>query len=342
MRSILFVELLGGIGDLVIALPAIQALGRTYPAAAVHVLTGAPGGELLEHDPLVHRVAYADRDDARGSVAGYLARHAFDLVVSDSMHSGLPEVIEGSGAARTVTSLWRKPPPGQRVADRFVEILLSDGVIAPAAVAAPRLALTPAERDAAARSQGRLPRPIVYFCPETGTRVKRWPTSHFVALGRALRDRYGGTLLVSAGTDAAAAREIAAGIGEPACVWPLGPLRAFAAALERADLVVAVDTGAAHIAATLGTPTITLFGPTWHGRYGQPPPHRNRHGFDACPHRVIADFTLQTCWKRGCPFGDLPACMAAISPAEVLAAAAPVLDTASRAASSVTVVGAGP
>lgn len=33
IKQILFIELLGGIGDLVIALPAIQAVARTYPTA---------------------------------------------------------------------------------------------------------------------------------------------------------------------------------------------------------------------------------------------------------------------------------------------------------------------
>ena len=56
MRRILFVELLGGLGDLVIALPAIHALALSHPRAQVAVLTFAPGAELVEADPLVQRV----------------------------------------------------------------------------------------------------------------------------------------------------------------------------------------------------------------------------------------------------------------------------------------------
>src|SRR5215211_1480213 len=59
VREILFVELLGGLGDVLISLGAIQALARSYPEARLTVLTFSPGGELLEADPLIHRVVSA-------------------------------------------------------------------------------------------------------------------------------------------------------------------------------------------------------------------------------------------------------------------------------------------
>jgi len=43
VRNILFVELLGGIGDVLIALPTIQALGRSHREAVLTVLTFTPG-----------------------------------------------------------------------------------------------------------------------------------------------------------------------------------------------------------------------------------------------------------------------------------------------------------
>ncbi|MDQ3284614.1 MAG: hypothetical protein M3P92_02700, partial [Actinomycetota bacterium] len=55
-RKTLFVELLGGLGDALISLQAIQALARSYPEARLTVLTFEPGGELLENDPLIHEV----------------------------------------------------------------------------------------------------------------------------------------------------------------------------------------------------------------------------------------------------------------------------------------------
>ena len=61
VRRVLFVELLGGFGDLLIALPAIQALALSHPRARHEVLTFAPGAELLARDPHVDAVHVAPR-----------------------------------------------------------------------------------------------------------------------------------------------------------------------------------------------------------------------------------------------------------------------------------------
>ena len=58
-REILVVDLLGGLGDLCMVLPAVHALRRRNPAAALRVLTHAPGADLLRTDPAVTEVRRA-------------------------------------------------------------------------------------------------------------------------------------------------------------------------------------------------------------------------------------------------------------------------------------------
>jgi ADP-heptose:LPS heptosyltransferase len=109
-------------------------------------------------------------------------------------------------------------------------------------------------------------------------------------------------------------------------IWPRGSLRDLASVLAEADLMIAADTGLARIAAALNVPTITLFGPSWHGRYGQPAPHINLQGFPTCPERNISNFTEQSCWYSGqCPF-EWQTCLDDISPAQVLQATAAFLN----------------
>ena len=62
---ILVVDLLGGVGDLVMALPLVHALHRRHPGAELRVLTHAPGDELLRHDPAVSAVVRAERGRER-------------------------------------------------------------------------------------------------------------------------------------------------------------------------------------------------------------------------------------------------------------------------------------
>src|SRR5919112_5242769 len=99
VREILFVELLGGLGDVLIALQAIQALARSYPQARLTVLTFQPGGELLKGDPLIHEVVQVPKPDsarphrAREAVEELLGRGGWDLVVSDTSYDGIDALI---------------------------------------------------------------------------------------------------------------------------------------------------------------------------------------------------------------------------------------------------------
>ncbi len=302
MRQILFVELLGGIGDVLIALAAIQALARSHSPAGVTVLTFPPAGELLETDPLIHRVIDAKVGKAKQSVIELLTNESFDLIVSDTNYDGIERVIENSGALRVVTNLWRQPPPNQRVGDRFVEILLAEDLIKPTAIKPPQLHLTPTELNQAQKRFQHLDRPLVFFCPDAGMAIKRWSEVNFITLGRVLQQRWGATVIVLVGSDLRLSTNIVEAIGKQAQIFPWGKLRDLAAALAGADLVIANDTGPARIAAALNVPTITLFGPSWHGRYGQPPPHANLQGYPECPERNISNFTVQRCWYSGtCP-----------------------------------------
>ena len=335
-REILFVELLGGLGDVLISLQAIQALARSHPEARLTVLTFPPGGELLEGDPLIHEVMHAPKPDpthphrAREAVEGLLARDGWDLIVSDTSYDGIDDLIRGGGAPRVVTNLWRSPPPDERVGARFLSILLAEGLIEPGAISLSRLHLTPEERSLAAGQIADLRRPLVFLLPDAGMEVKRWPEESWGALGRALGDRYGTDIVVPVASDHEQASRVARLAGERARVWPRGRLRELTAALSLADLAVGVDTGPLRIAATLDVPTVMLFGPAWHGRYGQPPPHVNLQGHPGCPQRIVSDFTQQPCWYSGTCTLEAPpwrTCVEDLSVEDVLAAAAPLLES---------------
>jgi len=323
MQKILFVELLGGIGDVLIALPAIQALGRSHPTAELTVFTLPPGGELLESDPLIHHVIYADSSRVRKSVEVLLAAQAFDLIVSDTNYDGIDGVIQSSAACQSVTNLWRSPPADESVGDRFLRILLAEDLIAPEEIQPPKLHLTRSEQHCAQQLYGLVRRPLIFLFPDAGMQIKRWSEVNFVTLGQTLQHQYNGTMIVPVGSNLELSARIATAIGDGTQILPRGNLRDLAATLACADLVVAPDTGSARIAATLGVPTVTLFGPSWHGRYGQPLPHINLQAYPECPERMIRNFIEQRCWYGGvCPLEqNWQTCMEAISPAEVLAVA---------------------
>ncbi|MEV7225475.1 glycosyltransferase family 9 protein [Polymorphospora sp. NPDC051019] len=347
-REILVVDLLGGLGDLVMLLPAVHALARRHPAAALRVLTHEPGGDLLRGDPAVTEVITIGQGHSgaeRAAVVDALALHRPDLAVTTTRYDAIPALLE-DGAGRAVTDLWRRPPPDQPVGERYLRILYAEGLIDAADVGArPRLRLRPEELDAGELMMASwLPRenrrPPVLLVVDAGMGVKRWPRRHWQALVRLLRhDGY--PVLAVGGPD---------GRPPPCPLLPRTGLRRlaalFAAAGRRGGVVVGADTGPVRVAAAAGAGTVALFGPTDARRYGLAaaapvaagtgaPANPARtgpaspgglpvdlQGRPDCPHRQPTTISEQSCWwTADCPLSPAgPACMADIDPGTVAAA----------------------
>ncbi|EFC84531.1 glycosyltransferase family 9 protein [Parafrankia sp. EUN1f] len=225
-RDILVIELLGGFGDLLLALPALEALLAAHPRARMRVVTFLPGADLLAADDRLDRVVgVTDHSGGgvRAAVRAEITRRYPDLAVTTTRHSGIPRLLSDLGVA-AVDDLWRGPPPDEAVDARFVRLLAADGVIDAASAElararSGRLRLTAAERlrgraslaEALARPgtlRGTGPRhlgasgwsagppeegwttgghPPVVLIPGAGMAIKQWPADRWRQLaGRLL------------------------------------------------------------------------------------------------------------------------------------------------------------
>ncbi|HSP39184.1 MAG TPA: glycosyltransferase family 9 protein [Frankiaceae bacterium] len=319
VREIVVVELLGGFGDLLLVLPAIAALGRRFPRAALRVVTLAPGDSLLAADPSIASVTVADADDAAGGLTRHLDLHPADLAVSTTMHSGIAEVLEAR-VPHAVTNLWRSPPPDELVERRFLRLLAGVGVIDPADVELPlRVVLAEAEREQGARLfPPELQRPVLLL-PEAGMPVKRWPRDRWHRLAEELTTAGRVCVTVPDGADLPVAH-----------VLPRQSLREFAAVAAevgaRGGVAVGGDTGPVRLATAVGTPAVGLYGPTLGVRYGlSDPASVNLQGLPGCPVRRPTAITEQECWwSASCPLTDdgHADCMADLDERDVLHALA--------------------
>ena len=331
MRRILVVELLGGLGDVLMVLPSVHALARSHAGARVTVLTFAPGDRLLAADPHVAEVVAVGRGPdgtARATVERELARRSYDLVVTTTRYDGIGELC-AAAAPRAVTDLWRRPPATERVDRRYLRLLAADGVIHPAYVDLPvRVHLTGSERDAGRRALARAApgpgRPVV-LVPNSGMRVKEWPAARWAELTARLRA--GGRPVVAVTPPAAPTAPTAAAAPAPAdrptvpgaTRLPASDLRGLAAMLaavgDRDGAAVGGDTGPMRLAAAVGTRTVALFGPTVTGRYGlagPAPGSVDLQGLPGCPVRRPLAISEQECWwTAACPLtgGGSPACL---------------------------------
>jgi ADP-heptose:LPS heptosyltransferase len=310
---ILVVDLLGGLGDLVMALPVVHALHRHHPGAQLRVLTHAPGDVLLRHDPAVTAVSRAERGRERAAVLAELDRWRPDLAVTTTRYDGIADAIEGA-VPQSVTNLWRSPPPDEPVSARYLRILAEEHVIDPDDVdLAPHVVLTDGERAEGERMLGPDEERPVVLVPSAGMAVKEWPYWRELATGLAGRAFVVGE-----------PRVLEAWQGGPARLLPSMPLRGlaavFAAVGGRGGVVVGPDTGPLRVAAAVGARTVGIFGPTLAARYGLGSPGVDLQGLPGCSHRRPTAITEQVCWwEARCPLSALgPACMADVGPGQVL------------------------
>jgi ADP-heptose:LPS heptosyltransferase len=107
--------------------------------------------------------------------------------------------------------------------------------------------------------------------------ARRWPPKRFAALGDQLWSRHGVALVLTGGAaERPLADEVLRELHAPVLdLVGRTDLGTFAAVIASLDLLVTNDTGASHLAAATGTPSVVLFGPTCAGRWA--PLDHTRH-----------------------------------------------------------------
>ncbi|RKN40162.1 glycosyltransferase family 9 protein [Streptomyces hoynatensis] len=113
--------------------------------------------------------------------------------------------------------------------------------------------------------------------PGADAGARRWPAERFAAVARRLR-RAGWRVVLTGGLgERDLVRRVAELAGLPPSAAALGlPFRRLAALLASARAVLVGDTGIAHLATALGTPSVVLFGPVSPRLWGPPPGPRHR------------------------------------------------------------------
>jgi len=271
------------VGDLVLTEPLLRALAQRRERPEITLVTSRAGDELLADLPGVERRLVLDkRWNASGSVSFVrvlreLRAVGIDVAVTAhrSFRSGL--LVRGSGAGlrigfRGAAGAWaynRKLPwdPRAHAVDRYLALATPLGVQAGEVDAAPRLPVAEEARrgvDRLLAEAGVGPgEALLCMAPGSTTATKRWLPERFAELAAGARGF--GLLPVLVG--ASAERALGARIVRESRAAALDltgrtSLRELVALLARARALVANDSGAAHIAAAVGTPVLSIFGPT--------------------------------------------------------------------------------
>jgi ADP-heptose:LPS heptosyltransferase len=264
-----------GLGDLLTALPALRALADAFPEHHRVLATPAALAGLAQHSGAVDEVA-----DTAGLRAPLDPRLA-GVEVAVNLHGRGPQshrLLAATGPRRLIAFANPAVPAsaagprwqaGEHEVARWCRLLRCSGIPADPR----RLDLAP---------PGPPPpggRGATLIHPGAGSGARRWPPARFAAVARAETER-GRAVVVSGGPgELRLAHEVADLAGRPP---RLTVSAAGGGVLELASLVAAAgrvlcgDTGVAHLATALGTPSVVLFGPVSPAEWG-PPPERPWH-----------------------------------------------------------------
>lgn len=311
----------GGLGDLLFAMPAIDALAAAYPDAEI-VLLGSPGHRAL----LEGRPSRVDRVEelplARG-VREEPGRRPDDLAIAEfrrrvlrdgALDLGVQLHGGGRNANPFLLALEPRHTVGSATPDaaslertlRYVyyqhEVMRGLEVAglagAPPVTLEPRIRLTDCDRVAVAPFLPDDDRPLVAVHAGATDPRRRWPLEQFVVVIAGLLDAGATVALIGDDGDrvhcAALAERVSADRPEASArvtdVSGRLSIGATAAMLAAADVVVANDSGPRHLAQAVGAATVGIF---WFGNAVNAAP------FSRERHRVHMSFTVR------CPVCDV-------------------------------------
>ncbi|HEX5576910.1 MAG TPA: glycosyltransferase family 9 protein [Gemmatimonadaceae bacterium] len=282
VRRILVVEL-WNIGDVVLLLPFLTQLRKSFPRASVTLLARPHARVLLEGTGLVDEFL----DDAAPAenwlslnplLGGWrdlwrlrrqLRSRHFDLAFQCRLHVREHVILAMSGARRRIgyafgegdrmlTDALEVGDPHRHKVDDWLRLLsvvdaTPDDVFT-------KLAVSPDESAAAAEvlrlrgvSDGDV---VIGIHPGASLPEKRWPTERFAEVAAELASRPGVQVVAFADP---------AGIGAelhdvPGVIGLSTSLRELMALIERCTLLICNDSGPMHIAGGLGVQTVAVFG----------------------------------------------------------------------------------
>jgi len=140
--------------------------------------------------------------------------------------------------------------------------------------------------------------------------AKRWPVERFVAVADEISNRTGCRWMIFGGpADVQIAGEIAAGVPTAVNLCGRTSLTELIAGLALCRVLLANDSGAAHVGAAVGTPVVVPFGSTDPRLTGPGLPGDKRHRF------LTAAVPCAPCFRRTCPIDHR--CMKSISVEQV-------------------------
>jgi lipopolysaccharide heptosyltransferase I len=284
---------LSAIGDVIHGVPVLCALRDAFPDAFIAWLAEGSMGDLLEGHPALNELVRVPRRWWRSprevwKMRGRLRALKFDTAIDlqcltksaiAAWLSGAPRRIGKSGEEGRELSRWFHnelvEAGGTHVVEHYLSMLQAVGIRSPnVRFDLPERPADAAMADEFLRAHGLAGQRFAILNPGAGWPSKVWPAERYGAVARHLRKVHGMPSVAVWGIPAelSLAETIVANSEGHAQLAPPTTMKELGALCRRAALFVGSDTGPLHLAVAVGTPAVSMHGPSradWCGAYGR-------------------------------------------------------------------------
>jgi lipopolysaccharide heptosyltransferase I len=323
---------LSALGDVIHGLPVACALREAFPQAALGWVVEGRSADLLQGHPALDHIIVAPRgwlkspraiSDLRCRLRAFKFDIAIDLQCLTKSAvaawlSGAPSRIGKAGKDGRELSKWFHnklvAAGGQHVIDHYLQMLR------PLGIDSPRVRFDLPEKADDVRMAEQTLRflrlengQFAILNPGAGWPSKIWPPERYGEIARRLAAAYGVASLAVWGvpSEKALAESIVATSYGAAQLAPATTVAQLAALCRRSAMFLGSDTGPMHLAVAVGTPTISLHGPSqaeWCGayfpqnirlqaRYEAGSANHRRQADDAAMREITVDMAFDACCR---------------------------------------------
>jgi predicted lipopolysaccharide heptosyltransferase III len=319
---------LGDIGDVVLTTPTMRALRENLISSTIFVLVHEPAKGIVENCPWVDGTMSVEKKKRglRDTIAYHkdfltaLRREKFELTIDlrAGTRGAILSFLSGAGIRIGRYSengrLWRNKLFTHLVRPKDelnqYSSLHSLNILAPLDLnirdTSPALQVSPEKEDRALellrKAEVPLDKPIIALHPFSRWGYKEWPIQNYIGVIEHIGSRYPVCFVVTgAPEEKHRAEEIIR--GSRANVYNLAgrtSINELPGVLKKCSLLIGIDSAAVHIAASVGTPTTTIFGPSspknWAPRGKQ--------------HQVVSmSLPCVPCREKGCDNSGVSRCL---------------------------------
>ena len=340
IKRILLIQL-GDIGDVVLTTPTIKALKENHPSGEIFVLIRDYAFELIEGCPWVDGVISVEKDKRKlrdeivyqKDLLLGVRRKRFELAIDlrAGTRGAIVSFLSGArlriGRYRGDGKLWRnrlfthliRPENELSQYSTLHSLNILDPFNLRIKDTSPELTVTEEKERSAAnilrRQKVPIDKPIIALHPFSRWRYKEWPIRNYIKLIDRIGSRYGVSILMTGSDDerhraAEIVKRSQIDVYSLAGKTSIGEL---AAVLKRCSLLIGIDSAPVHIAAAVGIPTVTIFGPSSPVNWA---PRGKGHSV------IYKDLPCVPCKEKGCNNSEVSRCLNELSVEEVV----PVVD----------------